>query len=130
MLAQSRSRPHLTSAMRNMNFSCPSRRAIAAHSEMNTDRPRCFGCESLAKMMPKLIASRIMPEMFWSVRNNADAPHTPTVRPPKPMVACRSLKLQRSGFEAAQAPLAAIDTATAGAARGNTSKQCTFVGAA
>jgi hypothetical protein len=85
---------YLTSAMRNMNFSCPSRRAIAAHSEMNTERPLCLGCESLAKTMPRLTASRIMPETFWRVRNMAEDQHTPTDLLPKPMVACNSSALQ------------------------------------
>lgn len=82
------------SAIRNMNLSWPSRRAIVADSEMKMDLPRCFGCDSLAKTMPSEMASRIMPETFCRVRKNAEEPQMPTARSPKPIVACKAAALR------------------------------------
>ena len=52
-----------TSAMRNMNLSAPSRRAMHAQSEMNTVRARFLGCAMRAKMMPSVTASSSWPQI-------------------------------------------------------------------
>ena len=80
---------HLQSAMRNMNLSWPSLRAMVAVSEMRMERPRCLGCDSLAKMMPSATASNIMPVTFCMVSTMAEDVQTPTTRDPNPMVACK-----------------------------------------
>lgn len=84
---------HRQSAIRNMNLSWPSLRAIVELSEMRIERPRCFGCDSFAKITPRHTASRIIPTTFWIVSTTAEEPHTPTTRAPKPMVACTANRL-------------------------------------
>lgn len=64
------------SAIRNMNFSIPSRLLMTDESDMAMVRPRCLGCEMRANTMPMVMASMIIPSTDCTIISHAAAQHS------------------------------------------------------
>ena len=72
-----------------MNLSSPSRHATHAASEMNTDRVRCFGSVTRAKMSPSDTAFTNTPARLWRSNTSEAVRHPDAIeRVPYPIVIC------------------------------------------
>lgn len=74
------------SPIRNMNFSCPSRRAMTELSDTKMVRARCLGWLMRAKMTPSTIASSSWPHTLCATIIHAEIQQSAGALAPKPAV--------------------------------------------